>query len=172
MKKLLLIVLTLITFNSYSNELLDKAKEISTEIVDSAKQAVKETTTFVDTSSNFKMLYSDLKTGLSALAESLKVGAEHVYIILVKQQVVNSITWLIVGVIPLLIFIIFSKSMFNWAYKNNGESEGFSWFVFVIFLLATIIPGILTLINAQEIVMGFINPEYGAIMDIINFVKK
>lgn len=172
MKNLFIVLLSLITFNSYSNELLDKAKEISTEIVDSTKQAVKETTTFVDTSSNFKVLYSDLKSGLTALAESLKVGAEHVYIILVKQQVVNSITWIVIGIIPLLIFIVFAKGFFKWARKESDESDGFSWFIFLLFVGATVIPGIIALTHTQQIIMGFVNPEYGAIMDIINFVKK
>ena len=59
----------------------------------------KETTTFIDTSSNFKQVYGDIKTGLVGLAAGLKVGVEHIYIILVTQQILNSITWLIIIII-------------------------------------------------------------------------
>ena len=40
--------------------------------------------TFVDTSSNFKHIYGDIKAGLKRLAAGLKVGVEHVYTVLIK----------------------------------------------------------------------------------------
>jgi len=102
MKKVIFLLLAFITLNSNANTvttLLDK----TSEIVDSTKKTVKESITSVDTSSNFKMLYQDVKEGLSGLATGLKVGVEHVYIVLVKQQIVNSITWVIIYL--LFIFI-------------------------------------------------------------------
>ena len=83
MKKVIFMLLAFITLNSNANTvttLLDK----TSEIVDSTKKTVKESITSVDTSSNFKMLYQDVKEGLSGLATGLKVGVEHVYTILVK----------------------------------------------------------------------------------------
>ena len=164
MKKVIFLLLAFITLNSNANTvttLLDK----TSEIVDSTKKTVKESITSVDTSSNFKMLYQDVKEGLSGLATGLKVGVEHVYIVLVKQQIVNSITWVIIYLLFIFIWYLFVK---NWNYLAK-ETDDVVNIIGSVVLTIILIALVFTL---NKTVMGFVNPEYGAIKDIINFVSK
>ena len=181
MKKVIFMLLAFITLNSNANTvttLLDK----TSEIVDSTKKTVKESITLVDTSSNFKMVYQDVKEGLSGLATGLKVGVEHVYIVLVKQQVVYAITYTIC-IIVLFLFTLFFYHNFMVNYKKTQDKDH-SWYkddldehfglvgnllIFLVLLTLTIA---IFCINIDMIVAGFINPEYGAIKDIINFVSN
>ena len=164
MKKVIFLLLAFITLNSNANTvttLLDK----TSEIVDSTKKTVKESITSVDTSSNFKMVYQDVKEGLSGLATGLKVGVEHVYIVLVKQQIVNSITWVIIYLIFILICYLFVK---NWNYLAKETDD-------VVNIIGSVVLTIILIsltFTLNETVMGFVNPEYGAIKDIINFVSN
>lgn len=137
--------------------------------IDSATTSVKETVTYVDTSSNFKHVYSDIKAGIAGLAAGLKVGAEHVYTVLVKQQIVYSITWLVFIIILLLLSTVFRKVLYNHA-REEWDDELFG--LFCIFGGTILIIGyIIVLCNLTTITTGLINPEYGAIKDIINFIK-
>lgn len=107
------------------------------------------------------------------LAAGLKVGAEHVYQVLVKQQIVKSIIWL-------LIAIISGFFVGNWfkAYKNkteewtdNYEDVTFIGVVRGLQICLGLVLLVASIINIDVIVTGLINPEYGAIKEIINFVK-
>lgn len=164
MKKVIFLLLAFITLNSNANTvttLLDK----TSEIVDSTKKTVKESITSVDTSSNFKMVYQDVKEGLSGLATGLKVGVEHVYIVLVKQQIVNSITWVIIYLLFIFICYLFVK---NWNYLAKETDD-------VVNIIGSVVLTIILIsltFTLNETVMGFVNPEYGAIKDIINFVSN
>lgn len=156
MKKLLLIVLIcLISTLNYSNIKIDSLSKI---IPDSANIT-------------FSKVYSDVKSGLAGLSGALKVGAEHVYQIIVKQQVANSIIWLLIGILPLFVLLAFGKTMWMWASKTSSDSEGFTVFVAFLFFAITILPSIFMLFNINEMVTGFYNPEYGAIKEIMEFTK-
>jgi hypothetical protein len=158
---------------SFTNaQVLDSIASKTTQVVTTTKEAVKDGVAVIDTSSNFKLIYGDIKTGIAALASGLKVGAEHVYMILVKQQVVNAIVWLLIGFIPLIVLLIFGKSMWNWADKNSDESDGFTVFIAILFYLFTILPSFFLMFNIDTVVTGFVNPEYGAIKDIIEIVQE
>lgn len=174
MKKIILATILLFSITAgYSEDksLLQKAADKTVEVIDSTKAAVKETVSVIDTSSNFKRIYGDVKSGIQGLAQGLKVGAVHVYEVLVKQQIVNSIVWILIGLLPMIIFIVFGKSMWKWADRNNNESDGFSWAITIIFYMMTIIPSIVVMFHMTTIVTGFVNPEYGAIQEILNFVS-
>jgi hypothetical protein len=150
---------------------INSAKQSISETVDSTKKAVKDGATFIDTSSNFKTIYTDIKTNIGALASALKVGAEHVYYVLVKQQIVNSIVWLIVAIIVGISFrgmIKYSK----WCRDNKIDEDNVGY-VFGLFFgwIFTVISIVIVIFHIDVIVTGFVNPEYGAIMDIVNFVK-
>jgi hypothetical protein len=175
MKKSLTILFLTIFSLANANTVETLSKDVS-NVVDSVKVGVTETVSYVDTSSNFKRIYNDLYDGIIALAAGLKVGAEHVYAIIVKQQIVNSIVYLLV-----LLLGTFSIHM---CYKQWGlikiKKEKYTTDVEEIRPLAfTIIFGVLAfilllagLLNLNTLVMGFLNPEYGAIMDIVRFVNK
>lgn len=133
----------------------------------------------------FTEVYQDIKGALAAAGDALKVGSEHVYEIMVRQQMVNSVAI----TIALTISSILSIYLIRMGFKNlkvdkartfkdrygevrNGTGEC------VEVILPTAVGcfiGLVTLIamslNFQDILTGFLNPEYGAIMDIKDFIK-
>lgn len=115
----------------------------------------------------FKEVYSDTKSGLTALGSSLKVGSEHVYEVLIKQQLSNSITgllMLLLSIICLIIIIKITKKAIN---KNKDLGM-----VTVVFIgIPTMIFLVYELWHMNDIVTGFINPEYGAIKEILEVIK-
>jgi hypothetical protein len=126
-------------------------------------------------------VYEDTKAGLIGLAGALKTTAEHVYVVLVKQQVVYSISYLLFDIMLFIVSIYF-LSCFKNNYKRT-QIKTDSWynddiedhFGLVGMLVFGIIFGIILIVsiafNGTDIVTGFINPEYGAIKDIINFIN-
>jgi hypothetical protein len=82
---------------------ISTVKKAATEVIDSTKAAINS----IDTSSNFKMVYEDARAGLIGLAKALRVGVEHVYVVLVRQQLVQSIT----GTVIIGLLILDRKSV-------------------------------------------------------------
>lgn len=118
----------------------------------------------------FNEVYHDLKGALEAAGDALKVGSEHVYVVLIKQQMVNSIVSLVI-ITALLIacFISFRVA------SNLNERDDLDDDVPVTFFIVSIVSGgfalIAILFQTNHIITGFINPEYGALMDIKDFIK-
>jgi hypothetical protein len=129
-------------------------------------------------------IYSDAKTVISELASALKVGAEHVYTVLVKQQIVNSITNLI------LYFILFLSLRFSYIKLRKGVneideankniksrydvinySEDSRTIVPFLALLCLCIIAAFSLGGVNKTVTGFVNPEYGALKHIIDLIN-
>jgi hypothetical protein len=156
------------------SQTLDSVKSVATSIKDSAVQSVKE----VDTSSTFKLMYSDFKQGIVALASSLKVGAEHVYEVLVRQQIVYAIVFLSLTIIGFILILNWIKKYKDdkevwWdscSYNGKGDVTGLGVLRFIQILVALIMIGI-GVCNISSIMTGFVNPEYGAIQDVIEMVK-
>lgn len=130
----------------------------------------------VDTSSTFKMVYNDIKQSLQGLGEALKVGAEHVYEVMVRQQVVYAITWSIYCLlcIPIIFFIV--KGM-RWSWEKDKPEGHYddrfgSIFAIIFGCVGSIILIIIAIKHVDVIVTGFVNPEYGAMKDIMEFIKK
>jgi hypothetical protein len=113
-------------------------------------------------------VYNDVKSGLNGLEEALKVGSEHVYGVLIKQQLVTAISYLIL-VILLLIACPFSvKLEKKWRAEHDDFGDGPACLVPIIVNITTVI---VIFITITDIITGFINPEYGALKDIMNFIK-
>lgn len=108
-------------------------------------------------------VYSDVKSGIEGLSKSLKVPAQHVYGIMVKQQVVDSITWLVAN---LLVLLLTMTALIYWIKDKKTKDEWFG-----VPLIGILIFFILLFCTLSTIVAGFVNPEYGAIKEIISFVK-
>lgn len=131
-------------------------------------------------------LYSDAKKVIGELAAALKVGAEHVYIVLVKQQVVHSITNLI-GYIAcgLGIFFLFRamdrglkrirkmNETISYKYDKKDISSD-TWAFIGCFggIILSIVTTVFFFGTIQETVTGFVNPEYGAITHIIDLINQ
>lgn len=120
-------------------------------------------------------VYADVKAGINGLAQSLKVPASHVYNIMVKQQITQSISNLIfVLVFILLSIILYKVGMKTYKLYNVKKDEDLISITIITFILCAVS----TLFSVgsfwsdySSIVTGFTNPEYGAIKEIISFVK-
>ena len=160
--------------------------------IDSGKTAVKSGIAFTDTSSNFKNIYNDVKSGISGLASALKVGVEHVYLVLVKQQIVHAISslllFLIIFTLSIVLYNLSRKSykehLIQCGYEVGKPSTAYNIDIDdsakgVASIIMGVLSGVALLISIcvlassyDKIIMGFVNPEYGAMQDIIEFVKN
>lgn len=129
----------------------------------------------------FNKVYEDMKQGIKGLAESLKVGTEYVWNILVKQQLVKSLCYLAISLFLSLITIIFYRRIRfnNKAFKESGvksrdeNSYGVASAIYSVLFVLVIAANIYNInSNVGTILTGFINPEYGAIQDILTFTKQ
>ena len=121
------------------------------------------------TSVTFTQVYNDVKEGITDLAIALKIPAEHVYGVLVKQQIINSITHSLFPLGALILICLFIILYRRGTKKEWEDNKDKAWSIITgIFLLIFIIASITAL---SYIVQGFANPEYGAIKEIITFVK-
>jgi hypothetical protein len=148
MKKLFVIIMLVIVATIYSN---------ATEVVTDSTQVT------------FSKVYNDVKEGLSGLATALKAPAEHVYTILVKQQLVNSVSLLIICL--LLISPSFTCKFWLKQCKNDPYNVGWEFGLVIIGVIIPLIGIIILAAGMPEIIMGLFNPEYGAIKDIMNFIR-
>ena len=164
---------TITTYSKESNIVSETITSVSNKI-DTLKTNTINTVKAIDTSSVSKQLYTDLKSGLVGIAGALKVGAEHVYEILVRQQVVNSILYLLCGVlafISIINFISKNKSSEVWFDDDVDFITGLG-FIRLIQLIIGFILLLVFLFHLDNIVTGFINPEFGALEQIMNWVKN
>ena len=116
-------------------------------------------------------VYSDVKAGITGLAQALKVPAERVYSVIIKQQIVIAVSWL-----TLLLLSFFS--IVNWllAYKSKEEwnSHGDPTGIGIVRIIQITISSLILILSTffiEDILTGFINPEYGALKDIVDFIK-
>ena len=148
MKKLIILsILTIMSIDTYA-------------IQDSVKQDFKT------------VVYKDVKDVIKSLAETLKVGTEHVYGVLVKQSVVDSIVWLILGIMSAILLYFSVRIIKSLTWENDSEGAEIP-----LFVLSLLIGGvglcllIGTTLNIDTIVTGFVNPEYLAIEKIVSMLK-
>jgi hypothetical protein len=113
-------------------------------------------------------------SALEELAKALEVPAKHVYTVVIKQQIVKSITEVITFVILPLIFLIFwyHLATIKWKLfteKTMEHTEGWS----LSGVLPIIICSCIILFGADWsiIITGFVNPEFGALQDVTEMVK-
>lgn len=123
-----------------------------------------------------KTVYNDAKAGLfpgvketiGQIAEGLGIAAEHVYTVLVKTFLVNGIKELTVFILGLLSLIL---GYCQWSRIMKWEKH-ITYKVIVpgIFVLAGIISWLC--VDFNEMFMGLINPEFGAINYILDYSKS
>lgn len=150
--KLKLFLLSLITIVTISANAQDTAIK---KVVDTSKVT-------------FSTVYSDVKEGLKGLGSALKVGSEHVYSVLVKQQLIYALSWLLVFLAGLIGFI-YAITLISKADFDEGEWKAV---VGPILGVITLIISIVSVCHGDVILGGLINPEYGALHDIMDFIKR
>lgn len=153
----------------------------------------------------FNRVYNDVKGGIEGLAKALKTGAEHVYSVLVRQQVVKAITAILVLTAFLIIFSLANYSMTRAKFGDrdkctetrehkpikvwddvqgryvdiqaiNEKWVGNVWnrhaTKMIIYYILSLLLLFFVFGTFRDIIQGFVNPEYGALKEIIEFVKK
>lgn len=163
MKKILFIVAFLCSFTMYADSTsVNIQEEISSiqNLPDSAKVT-------------FTTVYNDVKEAISGIAASLKVGAEYVWTILIKQQIVKGLVYLILLTISLILIISFYKACKNskedWLEHGDPTPIGIMRIIQIVTGLCLFV---ISINNLDVILTGLINPEYGAMSDIMNWVRK
>ena len=123
-------------------------------------------TIYNDTKSFTSTIYPDVKAAIGQIASAIGVASEYVWVALVKSFVVKGAVE-ILHLIFALIFIILGCVLFS----KNFKSTQITW---------KIIPGIIVVIigliiacnvDYYTMLMGLINPEFGAINYILEFIK-
>ena len=118
-----------------------------------------------------------LEAAFVSLAKSLKTPVEHIYKVLVTQQVVKASIFIIADILLIVLSIIFSiwfGKTVNYYSKQKDDWSDYEGPC--IILCATTIVCIIAAVGCtfgslSTVVTGFINPEYGAIMDILQFIR-
>ena len=112
----------------------------------------------------------ELQEVLKVLADQFGTTVSHVWEILVKQQMVDSITT-IAMIVAMAIICILSIIVLVRAKKYSDEKNDYDSDSVIISRTIAIITGALLVLIVpfclDNIVTGFVNPEYGALMDIL-----
>ncbi len=165
-KQLIIALLSLTSLMGLSNNIKISEKDTVEIVPEKVLKSV------VDSSAlTYKEVYNDIKSGLSGLSNALKVGSEHVYNTLIKQQLVDSIVYLILLVISILLLLISIRIYIKSTSKDWDNPNPLNLSCIFLFI-AGLIMLFLGMFNINNIITGFINPEYGAIKDILTFINK
>lgn len=113
-------------------------------------------------------LFTKADTILTKASEAFTKGSIHTYEVLKTQQIVKSyhhLFYFLLGIV--MTFILYRRIK---AYINDNTSENGGILVFTI--IAYILLFMYNAMNFNEMLTGFINPEYGAIKEIIQFMNQ
>ncbi len=168
----------MVTAQTSQEEIAKIAKEQSDGILTSAQSGTK--TVYNDGKEVVTTVYNDAKSltpkianGINEIAKGLKIGAESVWKILIRQQLVWSITILLSLIGTILSWIHFWYR-FNIACENDWGRSGSGHYELICIMCAVIsISGsVLVVIHFNDMITGFLNPEYGAMRDIVLVALK
>ena len=126
------------------------------------------TTVYNDGKELLTNLYPDVKNAIIAIGKAIGVAAEHVYEVLVKKYVVEGIKYLFIFVIGLILLIIGSVAINK--HIKAGKPITYALVLPTISLVASIC--IFFNIDYNAMLMGLINPEWGAINYILEYSKE
>lgn len=112
-------------------------------------------------------IYPDVKAAVVSIGKAIGVAAEHVYGVLVKKYFVMGVKRAgicLIGIIAMIIGFI------GW---KRATPVGQPITYRVIVPLVFMITGLITMcnVNYDDMLMGLINPEYGAINYILEYTK-
>jgi hypothetical protein len=144
---------------------------LSISVLVSAQDVKPEKVTVADqTSQIIDKVFDKTTEAITNLATALKVPSEHVYAVLVKQQQVRGISIIIALVLSVIISIISFKALQKRIGSDKygyGENDLY-WTILVASLILLLIFSILTIVLALPAIL---NPEYGAMQEIIQAIK-
>ena len=176
MKKFLLFSIIFIfcfSINSYSNVItnsIDLLYNDSKSVVDTLYHDGKGAigTVYSDVKSSTASVYPDIKEAVVAIGKAIGVAAEHVYSVLVKKYIVigiKELCWCLFGFIILIIGFI------GWK-KATPIGQPITYRVIPSSIMMFVGLIIVCTVNYDDMLMGLINPEYGAINYILEYTKE
>ena len=140
-----------------------------------------------------EVIYGDIKQYIEEMANSLGVAAEHVYELLVRQQIISGVVQLVVGLLLLILLItavrwtinIFTKAKYTevegsyytrqepnnvWGRlkESNFVDDGHIWLISVFVWIVLLI---IVCILIPSAILQIVNPEYYAIREILDVFK-
>lgn len=166
----------LVTFSAFAqrNSSSDFITAIATTYSDS-KAAVdtlyhdgKElvSTIYDDAKSLTSTIYPDVKAAIGQIASALGVAADYVWTALVKSFIVKGAVE-ILHLVFAIVFVILGCILFS----KNFKSEQITWKIIPRIIVVIIGFGIAHNVDYYTMLMGLINPEFGAIDYILELVK-
>ena len=171
--KLLGFILLVFCITTFSQSKPAQNNTPTTGVVETVKSAIPDSA-----SVTMSTMYNDVKGAIIGLSKALKVGAEHVYEVLVRQQIVKSVIWLLLLFISFYLLFNFAKRAKDpeeqWI-KNPGTSNSGPAPIGIIRIFQVIggtIMFAISIAHIDVILTGFINPEYGAISEIMEMVSS
>ena len=170
MKKILIIFATIFTFTlCFSTDAYADAGKILVNSVDSVYHDGKTvvSTVYSDIKEGTTAIYPDVKAAIVSIGKAIGVAAEHVYGVLVKKYFVMGVKQAGICVIGLIALIV---GFIGWKCTTPvGQPITYRVIVPLIFIIV----GLVTVynVNYDEMLMGLINPEYGAINYILEYTK-
>ena len=130
------------------------------------KEIVK--TVYGDAKEGAVSIYPDVRKAVVAIGKAIGIAAEHVYSVLVKKYFVLGIKQAVICLIGFIAFII---GLVMWK-KATPQGQPITYRIIAPIFL--IVVGLVTIcnVNYDEMLMGIINPEYGAINYILEYSKN
>lgn len=200
MKTILLVgalMLTSISFAQTTVSLSEQDKADAKQLLTKIEERANEATTAVKASKDavggvkgvyndgkdaIGTIYTDVKSlgpkvegAINELAKGLKVGAESVWKILVKQQKVYAWCYLIGIIITITSWVNFWYRFKTYYHRYRAEDTGWSGAAIAITIICFIVSIGLSFMSSthlEPMMTGFINPEWGAMMNIVEIAKN
>lgn len=124
-------------------------------------------TVYDDMKSATGTIYPDVKSAVISIGKAIGVAAEHVYTVLVKK-------YFVIGVKEAAVFLLSLASIIlglvMWRkYTKDNQPVSYSLLVPLTFLILGVI--VVCNVDYDAMLMGIINPEYGAINYILEYTK-
>lgn len=115
-------------------------------------------------------IYPDVKAAVVEIAKAVGVGAEYLFKVLILKYVVIGAKWLLIFIIALIFTIYGFRNLRQYFCPKEPADITYRIIFPVVMLVAGII--MLLCVNYTEMLMGIINPGYGAVNYILEFTKS
>ena len=182
MKKIIFCIIlcsiSTVSFGTETNESSTFVNTVSTlygdgkAVVDTLYQDSKSvvSTVYDDIKDGVKSVYPDVKAAVVEIAKALGVGAEYVFKVLVLKFVVDGAKELLFFIFALIILIIGFKGLKPYFKTTNSITITYKIIPFIVITVIGII--MFFFVDFNQMLMGLINPGYGAINYILDFTKS
>lgn len=183
MKKFLFLALLSTTMSfAQSDKTIDKAINKADKVVTTTKNGVG--TVYGDLKEGTTTVYSDVKDGIKALspeakallqktADKLEKTTDQLWEILVRQQRVWSLCYLLLTISSIVLWYR-ASSQFNIMRTDldeAGDVKTYNTVLTVLFLFLAVISSIFSSVHFIDMMTGFVNPEFGAMKNIYQVYK-